>query len=86
MDILKEIWYGNIAPCEVPCKNLQYQKLLQELVKLEKDLSEHLTQEQKEQLKQYDDIFNNLTQLNLEEAFSHGFCLGAQIVLAIKES
>ena len=84
MDIINELWYGNISPFEQCTRG---DKRLKELLKLvarnREELDGTLTDKQKEILEKFDDCYNELTDINEREIFTYAFTLGAKIVFEI---
>ena len=68
MDIINELWYGNISPFEQCTRG---DKRLKELLKLvarnREELDGTLTDKQKEILEKFDDCYNELTDINERE-------------------
>ena len=84
MDIINELWYGNVSPFEQCTRG---DKRLKELLKLvarnREELDGTLTDKQKEILEKFDDCYNELTDINEREIFTYAFTLGAKIVFEI---
>ena len=84
MDIINELWYGNVSPFEQCTRG---DKRLKELLKLvaqnREELDGTLTDEQKETLEKIEDCYNELTDINEREIFTYAFTLGAKIVFEI---
>ena len=84
MDIINELWYGNVSPFEQCTRD---DKRLKELLKLvarnREELDGTLTDKQKEILEKFDDCYNELTDINEHEIFTYAFTLGAKIVFEI---
>jgi hypothetical protein len=82
MNILEELWYGNINPCELEIpKDSELDKALKEIIHNEEQLNNTLTYEQKQlldNLKTSQLKFNSLTEC---EVFGKGFKLGVKIML-----
>ena len=83
MNILDELWYGNINPQEQSKEN---NRAINELLKLmgrNRDrLHDSLTEEQRETLEKYDDCVNEMYGLIESEIFSYAFRLGGRLMLA----
>ena len=85
MDILEELWYGNIQPMEVSQieNNAQYKEALN-LVNSNYDrLQEGLTEKQKELLMRYAESRNEFSNITELDAFKTGFKLGAGLVIEV---
>ena len=83
MDILEELWYGNIDPMEMNNiqNNPEYQSALR-LVNSNYDrLQEGLTDKQKELLMRYAESRNEFSNITELDAFKSGFRLGARLVM-----
>jgi hypothetical protein len=82
MNILEELWYGNINPCEFDIsKGGELDKILKEIIHNEKQLDNTFTDEQKQMLdtlKTSQLKFNSLTKC---QVFIKGFKLGVKIML-----
>ena len=81
MDIINELWYGNISPFEQCTRG---DKRLKELLKLvarnREDLDGTLTEKQKETLEKFEDCMNEMHSITERDAFSYGFRLGVQLM------
>lgn len=83
MNILDELWYGNINPQEQSKDNNRAIKELLNLMGRNRDaLSSTLTEEQQEVLEKYDDCVNEMYGLIEVEIFSYAFRLGGRLMLA----
>ena len=75
MDIINELWYGNVSPFEQCTRG---DKRLKELLKLvarnREELDGTLTDKQKDILEKFEDCMNE------RDAFSYGFRLGVQLM------
>ena len=84
MNIIEELWYGNIAPCERDFKkDSVYSELLGYIVKHENDLRRLLNDEGKEIFEKYIECTNEMYGISEREAFAGGFTLGARIMIEI---
>ena len=81
MDIINELWYGNVSPFEQCTRG---DKRLKELLKLDtrnrEDLDGTLTDKQKETLEKFEDCMNEMHSITERDAFSYGFRLGVQLM------
>jgi len=83
MDILEELWYGNITPTEYSRieNNASYKELLKAVTQNQERLRVTLTDEQKELLEKLltaSEEFANLIEL---DCFKVGFKLGARLTI-----
>ena len=82
MNILDELWYGNINPQEQSKDNNRAIKELLNLMGRNRDaLSSTLTEEQQEVLEKYDDCVNEMYGLIEVAIFSYAFRLGGRLIL-----
>ena len=81
MDIINELWYGNVSPFEQCTRG---DKRLKELLKLvarnREELDGTLTDKQKETLEKFEDCMNEMHSITERDAFSYGFRLGVQLM------
>ena len=81
MDIINELWYGNVSPFEQCTRG---DKRLKELLKLvarnREELGETLTDKQKETLEKFEDCMNEMHSITERDAFSYGFRLGVRLI------
>jgi len=83
MNILDELWYGNINPQEQSKDNNRAIRELLNLMGRNRDrLHDSLTEEQRETLEKYDDCVNEMYGLIESEIFSYAFRLGGRLMLA----
>ena len=83
MNILDELWYGNINPQEQSKENNRAINELLNLMGRNRDrLHDSLTEEQRETLEKYDDCANEMYGLIESEIFSYAFRLGGRLMLA----
>ena len=83
MNILDELWYGNINPQEQSKENNRAIRELLNLMGRNRDrLHDSLTEEQRETLEKYDDCVNEMYGLIESEIFSYAFRLGGRVMLA----
>lgn len=83
MDILEELWYGNIDPMEMNNiqNNPEYQSALRLVNNNYDRLQEGLTDKQKELLMRYAESRNEYSNITELDAFKSGFRLGAGLVM-----
>ena len=86
MNILHDLWNGNLAPCEkIYHQNSEYHQIRNEHAQQFEELRQTLSKEQQELLEKNYSQYDKLIWLELEDAFVKGFRLGGQIVLAVLE-
>lgn len=84
MNVLEELWYGNISPCEMDFKRgSKYSELLGYIVRHEEDLQKRLNDEEKEILEKFTECTNEMCSIAEREAFVRGFTLGARIIIEV---
>lgn len=84
MSVLEELYNGNINPSEKFIKKgSEYDKLTKQFSDCSDKLMKLLNNEQKALLNESSDIMSNLCYINEKEAFTEGFCIGAQMILDI---
>lgn len=84
MNILKELWYGNIQPNEFPRERSEKrQKLIKLLSRHSNTLDTMLTEEQKAVLDKYRECNTELSCLDECEVFIRGFQLGMMIAVEV---
>ena len=84
MDIINELWYGNVSPFEQCTRG---DKRLKELLKLvarnREELDVTLTDKQKETLEKFEDCMNEIHGITERDAFSYGFRLRVQLMAEV---
>ena len=79
---IKDLWNGNIAPCErCGCHDTEVNHLIGLMERNREVLREGLTAAQKETLQKYIDCSEEYLLRILELAFCDGFCLGSKLVM-----
>ncbi len=87
MNIIEELWYGNISPCERNFKKgSKYSELLGYIVRHEEDLKKRLNDEEIEILEKFTECTNEMYVIAEREAFVRGFTLGARIIIEVMNS
>ena len=82
MTVLEDLWYGNINPHETFLNgNCRFKKLLSLMGRSRDNLSDTLTEQQKELLEKYDDAVNEMHSLAEQAAFQYGFSLGVRLMM-----
>lgn len=84
MKVLRDLWNGDIQPCEKRIgKDERYIRIQTEYAEQTDNLYKQLTAEQQELLERSHSKYDELVWLQLEDAFLQGFRLGGQIMLAV---
>ena len=78
-NILEDLYYGNLTPCQRAVRpGSRVKKLAQKQSDLESKLNESFTEEQREIFEQYFSISTGLLDANCLDSFITGFRLGAR--------
>ncbi len=87
MNILKELFYGNVYPYEKQTsRNSELDNLRQLVLRNEKAMSELLTtEEQKDRFGKYLDCLSELSRFTELQNFENGFRLGSRIMLEVMD-
>lgn len=87
MDILENLYYGNLFPHE-KCAKLddETKELLGLLNRNEENLIANLFNEQKETFEKYKDCNQEISEICERNAFLNGFRLGARIIIEVVNS
>ena len=81
MDIIKELWYGNVAPFEQCTRgDKQLKELLKLVARNKEELDGTRTAKQKETLEKFEENMNEMHGITERDAFSYGFRLGVQLM------
>ena len=81
MDIINELWYGNVSPFEQCTRgDTRLKELLKLVARNREDLDGTLTEKQKETLGKYEECMNEMHSITERDAFSYGFRLGVQLM------
>ena len=84
MNILEDLWFGNISPWERPFKkDSAYAELLALVVRHQEDLLSRLNDEEKEIFEKYADAASEMYSHTNREVFISGFTLGAKIMAEV---
>ena len=82
--MIKELWYGNIAPFEqCTCGDKQLKELLKLVARNKDELDATLTDKQKEVLEKFEENMNEMHGITERDAFSYGFRLGVQLMAEV---
>lgn len=86
MNLLEELWYGNIDPCEYDASpDKEYKELLQLISRNEEKLQATMTDAQKELFTKYTDCVRELQSMEECLLFQNSFKLGARFMLEVME-
>ena len=81
MDIIKELWYGNVSPFEQSTRgDKQLKELLSLMARNRDELGEGLTEKQKETLEKFEEALNEMHSIAERDAFSYGLRLGIRLM------
>ena len=81
MDIIKELWYGNVAPFEQCTRgDKQLKELLKLVARNKEELDVSLTDKQKETLEKFEENLNEMHGIAERDAFSYGLRLGIRLM------
>ena len=81
MDIINELWYGNVSPFEQCTRgNKRLKELLKLVARNREDLDGSLTEKQKETLEKFEECMNEMHSITERDAFSYGFRLGVRLM------
>lgn len=84
MNILEELWYGNVEPAEYDISpNKEYKEMLQLISRNEHKLFATMTDAQKELFRKYTDCVREYQTMAESLLFQNSFRLGARIMLEI---
>ena len=84
MTVLEDLWYGNINPHETFLNgNCRFKHLLAIMGRNRDNLSDTLTEQQKETLAKYDDAVSEMHSLAEQAAFQYGFSLGVRLMMEV---
>ena len=84
MNILEDLWFGNISPWERPFKKgSTYSELLTLIARHYDDLVGRLNDEEKDIFEKYTGCTNEMHDMTEREAFVKGFTIGARIIIEV---
>jgi len=87
MNIIEDLWFGNISPWERSFKkDSPYAELLALVVRHQEDLLSRMNDEEKEIFEKYCDCASEMHDLTEREAFVKGFTLGCRIIIEVMHS
>ena len=83
MNVIEELYYGNVRPTDEPQSD-DVKKALSEVVKMEEALGESLTDKgQKEKISELSERYSKLITLTERDGFLQGFRLGAKLMVEL---
>ncbi len=83
MNILEDLWYGQICPVAgEDYQNQEYRKLIELLDRHKKQMLPTLNQKQQEDLLKLEDLWEDMEQITQCTAFITGFRLAIQLMAA----
>ena len=86
MNIIKELWHGNIAPQDDSRNNSpEMKELMEYMARHHDELLKTMTDEQKKIFEKFDDCWSEYMSLAEAAIFEYAFKLGAQIILDIQD-
>lgn len=86
MNVLEELWYGNLEPSEFDSSSSkEYKELLHLVSRNEEKLLATMTVEQKELFSKYSDALREFQALTECLLFQRSFQLGARMMIAVME-
>ena len=86
MNILEDLYYGNISPHERYIKQgSKVEKLVKLICKNEDELNNSLTEKQKETFEKFKDVTSELSCITERQAFTAGFILATRIMMQVTE-
>ena len=84
MNILEDLYYGNVSPCDRDVKRGSKVDKLQTLVcQYEVELNSTLTEKQKETLEKFKDAYSELYCCFERDMFAQGFIIAAKIMIEV---
>ncbi len=84
MNILEDLWFGNISPWERPFKkDSEYAQLLALVIRHQDDLLKRLNDEEKEIFEKFSECSTEMHDMTEREAFIKGFTLGVKIIIEV---
>ena len=82
MYVLKDLWYGNIAPNERAMKDGgEYQKAIRRATALADDFRKEMSKDAKRAFEEYENAQDDLCQIGECDAFVKGVRFGVQMML-----
>ena len=86
MNVIKELWHGNIVPQDDSRNNSpEMKELMEYMARHHDDLLKSMTDEQKEIFEKFDDCWSEYMSLAEAAIFEYAFKLGANLILNVLE-
>ena len=83
-NILEELFYGNVCPCDDGrCHNQETKQLMGYIADPHEKLLFTLNEQEKELFEKFNDCCNELTSINERDIFVYAFTLGARLMLEV---
>ena len=84
MNVIKELWHGNVCPQTDSRNNSpEMKELMEYMARHHDDLLKTMTDEQKEILEKFDDCWSEYESYAEEAIFIYAFKLGMQIAITV---
>ena len=84
MNVIKELWHGNIIPQEDSRNNTpEMKELMEYMARHHDDLLKTMTTEQKEIFEKFDDCWSEYSSCSEEAIFEYAFKLGAKMAIDV---
>ena len=83
---INELWYGNVQPLEATTPTAEMRDIYRYISQQKDELREMLSDDGKAILDKLADNFYETSSLLAREAFRHGFKLGANLMLEIRNT
>ena len=85
MNILEDLYYGNVSPCDRDVRRGSKVDELQNLVcQYEEELNGTLTQKQRETFEKFKDAYNELYCCLERDMFAQGFIIATKIMIEVQ--
>ena len=82
MNVIKDLWHGNIVPeDDIRNRSPEMKQLMEYMARHHKDLIDSMTDEQKVILERFDDCWCEYASLAEEAVFEYAFKLGMRVTI-----
>ena len=86
MNILTELWYGNISPCEHHIPDTRHTlELREQALHYSEELQGMLSAEARQMMQKLQDCTDALDDVREQELFAYGFRIGARVMLEVMQ-